>query len=69
MAMPERELIGKGLVDTSAMKTIPGSSPEDFSDFKLKTGHPKKYRGNHRSQNRGKGIFAFFRNKWMKSIK
>ena len=42
---------------------------EDFSGFKLRDGHSKKYRGNHRSHVRGKGIFANFRKKGMKSFR
>ena len=35
----------------------------DFSVFKLRSGHSSKHRGKHRSETKGKGIFAFFRKK------
>lgn len=35
-----------------------------ISEYSLGEGHSKKYRGKHRSQNKGAGIMAFFRSLW-----
>jgi len=40
---------------------VDGPSKEDFNQFELRAGHTKKYRGNHRSHVRGKGIKAYLR--------
>ncbi len=67
--MLEIELSKLRLNEIRAVKFTQGPKPEDFKDFELNPGHSKKYRGNHRSHVRGVGIFAFFRNKWMKNIR
>lgn len=67
--MLEREFLKINVNEIAATRALGGSKPEDFKDFELRPGHSKKYRGNHRSHVRGVGIFAFFRNKWMKNIK
>lgn len=46
---------------------VEGSIPtKEEIEAPVKRGHPKKYRGNHRSQVRGAGMRAFRRNRWMK---
>ncbi len=41
------------------------SDPDDIFKNDSLSGYSKKYRGNHRSHNRGMGFEAFMRNLWM----
>ena len=43
------------------VKIVDPSIQDDFSVYELRRGHSKKYRGNHRSHTRGKGILAIMR--------
>ena len=62
------ERLGKHEEQTTDKPALPEAEPLDFSGYKLRNGHSKKHRGNHRSENKGRGIFAFFRNRWQKNV-